>query len=66
MKDFANVKTESPFQKKNPENIWKDSIFSICKKLEVQSLEELLKAFQPINNPGRFYPEASNLLNEKL
>ena len=41
-------------------------VYRICKKLEVKSLEELLKAFQPINNPGRFYPEAGNLSNEKI
>lgn len=39
----------------------RSSVFRICKKLEVNSLEELLAAFQVINLPARYYPEASNL-----
>jgi len=41
------------------------ALYRICKKLEVQSLDELLKVFQPIHFPGRFYPEAGNSLREK-
>lgn len=40
-------------------------LFRICKKLEAQSLDELLRAFQPINLPGRYYPETRNLINEE-
>lgn len=38
------------------------ALYRICKKLEVQSLDELLKVFHHINSPGRFYPEAGNFL----
>lgn len=39
------------------------ALYRICKKMEVQSLDELLlKVFQPIHFPGRFYPEAGNFL----
>lgn len=33
-------------------------VFRLCKKMEVNSLEELLSAFQIINLPGRYYSEA--------
>lgn len=38
----------------------RSSVFRICKKLDVQSLDELLNAFQIINVHGRYYPEVSN------
>ena len=39
----------------------RSSVFRICKKLEVNSLEELLNAFHAINLPGRYYSETNNL-----
>ncbi len=42
------------------------ALFQICKKMEVNSLEELLGAYKPINFTGRYYPESSNLLSEEI
>jgi DNA-binding CsgD family transcriptional regulator len=39
----------------------RNAVFRICKKLEVNSLEELLNVFQLLNLPAKYYPETSNL-----
>lgn len=57
----AGIFTFGKYQVGNVPNV----IDRICKKLQVQSLDELLNAFHPVNSPGRFYPEEAIFRTKK-